>query len=54
VSGWASAPAGFNAPPITVMGGLMVLGGKLWFCDRMVWLYEDAARVNGEIAAWTR
>jgi len=27
------------------VGGLAVaMTGKLWFCDRMVWLYEDMER----------
>lgn len=25
----------------TLLGLSLVMGGKLWFCDRMVWLYED-------------
>lgn len=25
----------------TVFGGMLVYVGKLWFLDRMVWLYED-------------
>jgi len=46
--------AGFNDLTLTVAGGIVMFGGKLWFGDRMVWLYEDAARMNPEIAAWTR
>ncbi len=25
----------------TLLGLVLVMGGKLWFVDRMVWLYED-------------
>ncbi len=32
--------------------GAMAL--KLWFVDRMVWLYEDMAVQDPEIAAWAR
>ncbi len=28
----------------TVAGLLLLMGGKLWFLDRMVWLYEDTQR----------
>ena len=26
----------------TLLGLVLVMGGKLWFCDRMVWLYEKS------------
>lgn len=28
-------------PFMTLLGAAFVYGGKLWFLDRMVWLYED-------------
>ena len=28
----------------TLAGLLLLMGGKLWFLDRMVWLYEDRQR----------
>ncbi len=28
-------------PWATLFGLALAMGGKLWFCDRMVWLYED-------------
>ncbi|MEM9755589.1 MAG: DUF6653 family protein [Pseudomonadota bacterium] len=28
----------------TIAGLVLIIGGKLWFVDRMVWLYEDMAR----------
>lgn len=32
----------------TVAGFILAAGAKLWFCDRMVWLYEDVNRSGGE------
>lgn len=26
--------------------------GKMWFCDRMVWLYEDMKQVDAEYSSW--
>ena len=26
----------------TLLGTALMMLGKLWFCDRMVWLWEDA------------
>lgn len=36
----------------TVLGTVLVYAGKLWFCDRMVWLFEDMRRVDPELDAW--
>ena len=35
LSGWA-----------TLCGLLMTIGAKLWFVDRMVWLYQDMREVS--------
>ncbi len=42
-SGSLAAIAGAVANAIwpTLLGALLAYAGKLWFCDRMVWLYED-------------
>jgi hypothetical protein len=34
----------------TLAGCILVLLGKLWFCDRMVWLYRDVAAAEPETA----
>jgi hypothetical protein len=36
----------------TVSGGLVSWFGKMWFCDRMVWLYEDTRKLNAEYDGW--
>ena len=36
----------------TVAGGLISWFGKMWFCDRMVWLYEDMKDQNPEYGGW--
>lgn len=33
--------AALNALWPTLLGAVLVYSGKMWFCDRMVWLYED-------------
>ncbi|GGK43873.1 DUF6653 family protein [Salinarimonas ramus] len=38
----------------TLLGGVLVYAGKLWFLDRMVWLYEDMRAVEPRYAAWLR
>jgi hypothetical protein len=35
-----------RAPGWTLFGTALVMLGKLWFCDRMVWLYQDARRAR--------
>lgn len=37
---------------LTVFGGLLIIFSKLWFCDRMVWLYEDMKDKNEEYQKW--
>lgn len=36
----------------TILGSILVYAGKLWFLDRMVWLYEDAASSSDEYRSW--
>ncbi|WP_245416127.1 DUF6653 family protein [Microvirga sp. 17 mud 1-3] len=35
-------------------GAAVVMLGKLWFCDRMVWLYRDMKEIHPPYAAWLR
>ena len=37
---------------ITIIGVLLVYLGKMWFLDRMVWLYEDLKKNNEEYRGW--
>ena len=37
-----------------VFGLGMTIGPKMWFLDRMVWLYDDMARAHPPYAAWLR
>ncbi|MCF2146032.1 hypothetical protein IQ276_006110 [Desmonostoc muscorum LEGE 12446] len=37
---------------ITLLGFTLVTLGKLWFIDRMVWLYSDMKGVNQEYQSW--
>jgi hypothetical protein len=39
-----------QGPGWTLFGTALVMLGKLWFCDRMVWLYRDARRARPELA----
>ena len=36
----------------TVIGGIVMFISKLWFCDRMVWLYEDMKDATPEYKSW--
>ena len=36
----------------TLFGSVLIYCGKLWFLDRMVWLYEDMAEQNDQYRAW--
>ena len=38
----------------TIAGGLISWFGKMWFCDRMVWLYEDMKNLNTEYKSWLK
>ncbi len=36
------------------IGVVLIVIFKMWFLDRMVWLYDDMAREVSEYAAWLR
>jgi hypothetical protein len=36
----------------TLVGCILVYAGKLWFIDRMVWLYEDMKNADPQYAGW--
>ena len=48
----AAALAGWFWP--MVLAGAIGFLGKLWFCDRMVWLYEDMKDADPRYRAWLR
>ena len=50
----AFAGAFFNDLTATLTGAAVVILGKLWFCDRMVWLYRDMKESHPPYAAWLR
>ena len=37
---------------VTVLGLILLIVGKFWFLDRMVWLYQDSKDSDPEYAAW--
>jgi hypothetical protein len=39
---------------MTLFGLSLLIGGKLWFVDRMVWLYQDMKHAHHDYAAWAR
>jgi hypothetical protein len=38
----------------TAAGGLVAWFAKMWFCDRMVWLYDDMKNKHPAYAGWLR
>ncbi|MCZ4280706.1 hypothetical protein O4H49_07945 [Kiloniella laminariae] len=44
--------AAFNLFWPTMFFALAMIVGKLWFCDRMVWLFNDATDAHPELANW--
>lgn len=54
--GFAVAVAGalLNDLPATICGGMTAWFAKMWFCDRMVWLYEDMKEKYPPYASWAR
>lgn len=36
----------------TIFGTTLIYSGKVWFLDRMVWLYEDMKESNPQYASW--
>ena len=39
-------------PLVTFLALVLIILGKLWFLDRMVWLYQDMKDNNTEYASW--
>lgn len=39
--------------PVATLGWAIMIVGKLWFLDRMVWLYSDMKGAVAEYRAWT-
>ncbi|MEM7619330.1 MAG: DUF6653 family protein [Pseudomonadota bacterium] len=37
---------------LTLLGVVLTLGGKIWFVDRMVWLYEDMKDSSEKYKNW--
>ncbi|MBD3267591.1 hypothetical protein GF373_13060 [bacterium] len=44
----------YHYPLPTIAGALVSWFGKMWFCDRMVWLYEDMKDTNPDYQAWLK
>ncbi len=44
--------ASFNLFWPTMFFGFAMVVGKMWFCDRMVWLFNDAIEYHPELAEW--
>lgn len=38
----------------TVLGIALIVGGKVWFVDRMVWLYQDMKDADPTYSSWLR
>ncbi|MEP1443620.1 MAG: DUF6653 family protein [Hyphomicrobiales bacterium] len=36
----------------TILGMALVILAKVWFCDRMVWLYDNMRKENAVYASW--
>ncbi|MFT6715511.1 MAG: hypothetical protein ACJA0Q_000138 [Saprospiraceae bacterium] len=36
----------------TVLGTIIIYAGKMWFLDRMVWLFEDMKDKDDKYASW--
>ncbi|MEX0286061.1 MAG: DUF6653 family protein [Paracoccaceae bacterium] len=62
---WLSVVAGLGIVPwvyglwaydlsATLLGLTLMIGAKLWFVDRMVWLYQDMRDADPTYAAWSR
>ena len=41
-------------PGLILTGLTLMIGGKLWFVDRMAWLYQDMSAASPHYAAWHR
>ena len=44
----------FNTLLPTLVGGVISWFGKMWFCDRMVWLFEDMKTSDPQYTTWLR
>ncbi len=55
-AGFAAALVGafLNDPLPTVAGGLIAWFAKMWFCDRMVWLYDEMKDKHPPYALWLK
>lgn len=42
----------FAHPYMTILGTVISFLGKLWFVDRMAWLFDDIAREDERFATW--
>jgi hypothetical protein len=55
VSGFLMLAGLLAAEPFTfIAGGIAVIVFKLWFCDRMVWLFDEMIEHVPEYRAWRR
>lgn len=43
-----------TSPVLFVAGAVAAFFAKMWFVDRMVWLFDDMARDHRHYAAWLR
>lgn len=50
----AALGAALHHPLAAIAGGVVCWQTKAWFCDRMVWLYEDMKTADPAYAAWLR
>ncbi len=41
-------------PWATAFGVVVLIGMKMWFLDRMVWIFDDMARTDAAYRAWLR
>jgi hypothetical protein len=56
IAGTAVMFAGLFAasPPLYLAGAVTAFLTKMWFMDRMVWLFDDMSREHARYAAWLR
>ena len=55
IGGLLTAAGLIAGEPFTfVAGGIAVIVFKLWFCDRMVWLFDEMSEHVAEYRAWRR
>tara|TARA_R110002096_G_scaffold389135_1_gene583542 strand:+ start:1037 stop:1552 length:516 start_codon:yes stop_codon:yes gene_type:complete len=39
---------------LTLLGGTISWFGKMWFCDRMVWLFDNMKETHATYASWLK